>query len=431
MKKAGNLFLAIAAALILALGGSGCTDDSDAAPPAEDAPKYVILMVPDGMGLSNVTAARIFKNGPNGDPLDFEELPYIGYQRTHSRNSTVTDSAAAASAWASGEKFNNGEISCLDDNGDGVCDETRINTMTVLEIAEQKGLSTGLVATSDITHATPAVFGAHVHNRKCESEVFEQFLANNIEVLLGGGIATNRSSCLLTATDAAYNANLITDAQNNHGYTYVTTETELAAVPANTGKLLGLFKDGGLTPIYQRGAANDEPTLAEMTEAALKVLGQNEDGFFLMVEGSQIDWANHARDLKYQIGETLDFNDAFKVVKNWAAQDKDRYNNTLVVVVADHETGGFIIEGPYGTLSNAGDTATQATDMAGNLLTDDDANPIYEADLEGFFGSNAANYTTQSANHTAVDTIIWSNNWVCGQAMDNTDLYNIMVNWMN
>ena len=241
MGKTGNVFLAMAAALLLALSTSGCTDDSDAASPKEDAPKNVILMVPDGMGLSNVTAARIFKNGPNGASLDFEELPYIGYQRTHSRNSTVTDSAAAGSAWASGEKFNNGEVSCLDENGDGICDGTRINTMTVLEIAEQKGLATGLVATSDITHATPAVFGAHVHNRKCESEIFEQYLANNIEVLLGGGIATNRSSCLLAATDAAYNAALIADALNL-GYTLVNDATELAAVPASTEKLLGLFK---------------------------------------------------------------------------------------------------------------------------------------------------------------------------------------------
>ena len=168
-----------------------------------------------------------------------------------------------------------------------------------------------------------------------------------------------------------------------------------------------------------------------MTKAALQILEKDEDGFFLMVEGSQIDWASHARDVKYQIGEVLDFNDAFVAVKNWVATDKDRVDNTLVIIVADHETGGFIIEGPYGNLSAAGDTATQATDMAGNLLTDQDGNPIYEAGLDVYFGSNAANYTTQSAEHTAVDTVIWSNNWVCGQAMDNTDLYGIMVNWIN
>jgi len=134
--------------------------------------KNIIFMVPDGMGLSNVTAARIFKNGPDGDPLYLETLPQIGYQRTHSKNSTVTDSAAAAAAWACGEKFNNNEVSYHDNDKNGECDT--IPVRTILELAKERGKATGLVATSTITHATPAVWGAHVHYRNCETEIARQ-----------------------------------------------------------------------------------------------------------------------------------------------------------------------------------------------------------------------------------------------------------------
>jgi len=128
--------------------------------------KNIIFMVADGMGLAHVTAARIFKNGPDGESLYLETLPTIGYQRTHSASDSLTDSAAAASAWASGEKFNNGEISCHDDDQDGRCEPAP--DPTILEIAKAKGKATGLVVTSTVTHATPGAFGAHVASRRCE-----------------------------------------------------------------------------------------------------------------------------------------------------------------------------------------------------------------------------------------------------------------------
>jgi len=407
---------------------SGCSSGSDASagsnsPATIESRTNIIFMVPDGMGLSNVTAARIYKSGPDGEALNFETLPYIGYQRTHSLNSTVTDSAAAASAWASGEKFNNGEISCLDNDQDGACDETRLNPETILELAKKNGMATGLVATSDITHATPAVFGAHVHNRKCETEIFKQLLDLAIDVLLGGGVATNRSTCLLAATEDADNNALILEARND-GYTVVTTKEELSA-SGDATKLLGLFNDGGLTPIYTRSANSSEPTLKEMTQAALDVLEEDTDGFFLMVEGSQIDWANHDRNVMYQIKETLDFDDAVKVVRDWINADDARKENTLLIVVADHETGGFIIDGPYGAISQPGDTANQLIDKEGNPIVDNDGNPVMAPDLDPVFGSNPNN-PIQSANHTAVDTIIWSNSPECARAMDNTDLFYIM-----
>lgn len=405
--------ITVFAALVVSPQGSGI------ASPAKAEPKYIVFMVPDGMGISNVTAARTYKNGMDGESLNFERLPYIGYQRTHSRNSTITDSAAAASAWASGEKFNNGEISCLDENRDGICDGTRKNPKTILEMAEDTGLSTGLVATAGITHATPAVWGAHVHHRDCESEIFKQYLDNGIEVLLGGGIATNRRGCMLGATDDDYNRALIAKAVDE-GYLYATTKSEMIA---NSGadKLLGIFNSGGLSPIYRRSSSSTEPTLKEMTETALKVLEKDPDGFFLMVEGSQIDTANHANDMKYQIMETLDFDDSVKVVMDWMDQSGERKKNTLLIVAADHETAGFAINGPYGVLARQGDSDAPYKYRFGIEVYDNDGNKVMAPCLE-------AGWT--SAGHTAEDVLIWSNSPDCAKAMDNTELFGVLEKYL-
>jgi alkaline phosphatase len=367
-------------------------------------PKNIIFMVPDGMGLSNSTAARIFKNGPNGERLNFEALDNIGYQSTHSKNSTVTDSAAAASAWAVGEKFNNGEISCHDEDFDGVCDSEP--APTILDIAQSKGMATGLVATSDMTHATPAAFGATVHNRKCEEEIARQYLARDIDVLLGGGIAANRSSCKLTPSASDFLPTLL-DEYSTAGYAVVNTEDAMdAEVNGGVEKLLGLFKSGGKTQELFRIDSDvnpypdGEPTLAEMTAAALDILEKDKDGLFLMVEGSQIDWADHANNLEGQIAETLGFEAAVQVVLDWVNATPMRRFTTQIIVVADHDCGGFGINGPYGSLSEAGD--------------------IVEA-----------GWTTGS--HTAVDTIVYSQGpltWKLNKAMDNTDIYDVMKKYL-
>jgi alkaline phosphatase len=365
--------------------------------------KNIIFMVPDGMGLADVTAARIFKNGPDGAPLAFETLPIIGYQRTHSENSTVTDSAAAASAWACGEKFLNGEICLHDRNGDSAEDLDSPAPLTILEIAKALGKTTGLVATSDITHATPASFGAHVHNRKCEYEIARQYIyETEVEVLLGGGIAKNRSSCGLPHSDDDDVPDLI-DSAPGAGYVVVEDEIGLdTAVASGAEKILGLFRSGGKsvemfrvdpgTP-YPAG----EPTLAEMTKAALDVLEEGPNGFFLMVEGSQIDWENHGNSISGQIAETLAFDEAVTEVLNWVNAHSARQAHTLVVVVPDHETGGFAINGPYGELSIPGDIV-------------------------------ADGWTT--GGHSATDVLIWSQGpgaELFGRALDNTDLYYLML----
>lgn len=235
----------------------------------------IIFMVPDGMGLADVTAARIFKFGPDGGRLSFEYMPVIGYQSTHSASSTVTDSAAAASAWASGAKYKNGEISCHDADRDGICDGNPVPT--ILDIAKSMGKATGLVATSDITHATPAAFGANVHDRQCEEEIARKYLDRRIDVLLGGGIAANRNSCMLPQSAGNWLANLMAD-YATAGYTIVDTKVQMTStVDGGADKLLGLFKTGGKTQEIFRvdpmeTYPDNEPTLADMTSAALDIL---------------------------------------------------------------------------------------------------------------------------------------------------------------
>jgi alkaline phosphatase len=354
----------------------------------------IILVVPDGMGLADVTAARIFRNGPDGDPLNLERLDFVGYQRTHSSSSTITDSAAAASAWSCGEKFYNGSI-CWRVNDPSVRDYPD----SILEIARDRGLATGLVATSTVTHATPAAFGAHIHSRSCENEIARQYVVETgVDVILGGGyqkFADRGSAESSFGCPPAFN--WIPTAEEN-GYTVVSTKGQMdAALESGVRKILGLFAAGGMTPEIYRSPDTTEPHLADMTAAALEILEKDPDGFFLLIEGSQIDWANHARNFHYQLGEMLAFDDAVGTVLEWVNSSPRRRRHTLVVVVPDHETGGFAINGPYGRLSKKGEWIQPGWTSGG---------------------------------HTAVDTLIWSQGpqaFRLARPLDNTDLYRVML----
>ncbi|MGW8208322.1 MAG: alkaline phosphatase [Syntrophobacteria bacterium] len=363
------------------------------------AAKNIIFMVPDGMGLANVTAARIFKHGSEGENLYLETLSTIGYQRTHSADSSVTDSAAAASAWASGDKFRNGEISCHDDDQDGKCESTP--GPTILETAKDKGKSTGLVVTSTVTHATPAAFGTHVSSRYCENEIARQYIqVTEVDVILGGGL-NHFNSTDTQADKCGTFGNFIADAENK-GYDVVYTGKELdSAVAKGSKKILGLFTLKGKTPeLFRVNPAEyyskEEPTLPQMTAAALKVLEKDEDGFFLLVEGSQIDWANHRNDVAYQVGETLAFDHAVQRVLDWINEKPSRRQHTLLIIVPDHETGGFAINDTSGGKYQPGDL------VHGAWATTD---------------------------HTAGDVLIWSQgpgSEYLGRAVDNTDIYKVM-----
>ncbi len=361
--------------------------------------KNIIFMVPDGMGLASVTAARIFKNGPNGQGLHMETLSTIGYQRTHSANRATTDSAAAASAWASGEKFRNGEISCHDDNRDGKCEP--IPAPTILELAKERGKSAGLVATSTVTHATPAAFGAHVPSRRCENEIARQYIQlTGVEVILGGG--SEKFNTTKTNVDDCGTFGDFSMAARMRGYDVVYTKEAMEqATSRETKKLLGLFAPNAKSPelfrvFPEKQYRVDEPTLPQMTAAALEILEKNHDGFFLLVEGSQIDWAGHDNNLPYQISETLAFDEAVKVVLDWIDTEQARKLETLVIIAPDHETGGFAIRG-----------ARKNNYKPGDLV----------------------NHTWTTTKHAAGDVVIWSQgpgSQYLGRAVDNTDLYKVM-----
>jgi alkaline phosphatase len=295
--------------------------------------RNVIVCIGDGMGLSQITLASFKGTGLDGR-LAIERMPVTGLVRTRSANSIVTDSAASGTALASGIKTNNGMIGMAPD-GTAYC--------TILEAAKARGMATGLVVTSTISHATPASFASHVKSRTSEARIAEQLIANRVNVVLGGGrkFFLPRSDPNSARKD---DRNLVAEAKEA-GYVYVTTGTELQA--AGHPYLLGLFQLDPLT------TAANEPTLAALTQKAIQVLSQvkrkppfpffeQKAGFFLMVEGSQIDWACHINDIRHTIRQTLLFDQAVQAAVDFALRD----GHTLVIVTADHETGGLTFTNP-------------------------------------------------------------------------------------
>ncbi|MBN6886136.1 alkaline phosphatase [Cytobacillus horneckiae] len=275
--------------------------------------KNVIFMIPDGYSTSYATNYRWYK----GEETVLDSM-LVGMQRTYSANSKVTDSAAAGTAMATGVKTNNGMISTSPDGKE---------LETVLEAAEKNGKSSGLVATSTITHATPAVFASHVASRADEAEIAPQLLDNDVDVILGGG-------------KNYFPETLLNDAKKD-GYKYVSNKNELKNTK-KTNKLIGLFADVGMAPELDRDETN-QPSLADMTKSALDVLKRDKNGFFLMVEGSQIDWAGHDNDAAWAMKDSEAFEDAVAEAVKFAKKD----GNTLVVVTGDHDTGGMSVGG-YG-----------------------------------------------------------------------------------
>ncbi|MHC4310269.1 MAG: alkaline phosphatase [Planctomycetota bacterium] len=282
--------------------------------------KNIILLIGDGMGFGQLTLARLSAAGKEGR-LNMETFPVTGLMKNHSADALVTDSAASATAMACGIKTNNGMVG-MDPYGK--------KYMSILEVAKEKSMSTGLIATSSITHATPACFGAHVENRDNETAIAKDIIENKINVLFGGG-----RTFFLPKKEGGKRRdglNLIEEAEKE-GYIYITTSKALSDV--NEPYVLGFFQEEELT------TDGDEPALSELTDKAIKILNKNKNGFFLMVEGSQIDWVSHDNDKKNTIKQTLEFDKAVKVSKDFAELD----GQTLVIVTADHETGGLVIVG--------------------------------------------------------------------------------------
>jgi len=299
-------------------------------------PKNVIFFIGDGMGFEQVYAARCYLGV---ESLPFEEFPNTAECTTYSANNSITDSAAAGTALATGFKVNNGVVS-MAYPGDGS------ELLTLLEEAQANGKSVGLISTCYLTHATPACFGAHEPSRNNLSNIANDYLTQTLpNVLFGGG----GNGLTVTATQGA-DYIVVTDTSGFDGL-----DTSWYRISAQFGSTHMPYKYDYL------GLEYPYPFLNEMVQKALEALEYNENGFFLMVEGGRIDQACHDNNLQRCIHETIDFFDSVQVVIDWAAGRTD----TLIIVTADHETGGLDVvqdngagQYPDVTWSSGGHTGT-------------------------------------------------------------------------
>lgn len=280
----------------------------------------VIYMIGDGMGLPQVYATMLATK----QDLTFVQFPYIGVVDTHSASNEITDSAAGGTALASDHKTKNSMLGMNPDT---------IPVKTVLEALKDQGKETGIVVSCYVTHATPAAFYAKVPKRsKYETIAMQLAEADNINLIIGGGrkYFNERNDSL----------DLIGKMVNEYGWKVYDT---LADIDYSCKKYAVMAN-----PDHMPHAANRGDFLPRAVETALRTLDDAENGFFLMVEGSQIDFACHAHDSAWMVDETLDFDRAIKVALDYAKEK----GNTLVVVTADHETGGLTLPDPNGKYTN-------------------------------------------------------------------------------
>ena len=273
-------------------------------------PKNIILIIGDGTGLNQITLSRIAIGGPDYR-LAIDQMPYTGFSLTHADNAIVTDSAASATSWAAGIKTTNKFLSMTPGG---------LSVPTIPELLAETGFISGLVATSSITHATPAAFYAHVDSRYKTKEIAKQLLSSPISIALGGG---------LEFFDISTTENLL-----------LVSEKKSLSIDKikNYKKVIGLFDEDG---IYR---STEKPTQQDMTNIALSFLFMKSktcNGFFLMSEGSQIDWASHDNDAKAMVEEFKDFDKTIKDVMDFVTDNGE----TLLIITADHETGGLQILG--------------------------------------------------------------------------------------
>ncbi len=327
-----KLFLKINLIVIITGLFLSCTGNPKSKDIVERKPN-IILLIGDGMGLSQVSSVFYFGEGNT----NFTRFTEIGLFGTSSATEEITDSSAGGTAFACGEKTYNGAVGL---NADSV------EIPNLVELLSLKGYNTGVISTSSVTHATPASFYAHVPSRKREEKIAKQLVSSEIDFFAGGGI-----SFFNGRTDKV---NLL-DQLSANGF-QINTRIESEVPDSNSKYGFLLAEDGMPTMIDGRG-----DFLTDYTKFALDYFSRSGNNFFLMVEGSQIDWAGHANDTDYLIGEMIDFDRTVGIALDYAKQ----MGNTLVIVLADHETGGFALsskDGNYSTIeasfATGGHTAT-------------------------------------------------------------------------
>ncbi len=290
---------------------------------ASDQVKYIFLFIGDGMGLAQRMAADRFKQLTDGEGLLMNTFPVQGLTTTWCADHFITDSAASGTAIACGTKTNTGVIG-LDADGNRL--------ESVAELAKLKGRKVGIISSVSLNNATPAAFYAHNPSRNNLYDISLDLLDSKFDFFGGGSFSDMNGKNSKNA-----HGNFLDLARAN-GYTVTTTREQFNALDKIPAIAVSPKLDGDAMP-YNLDMAQDDLTLADVTAKAIDLL-DNDNGFFIMIEGGKIDWCGHANDIGGNIGETIGMDNAIKVAYDFALRNPD---DTLIVVTADHETGGLAL----------------------------------------------------------------------------------------
>jgi alkaline phosphatase len=356
-----NLIAIVSGLTIAALAVTACSGTETPVAPAPTvaaAPKNILFFLGDGMGMTTMTAARIYKVGEDGE-LTLDTLPETAFVKTYSRDAQVTDSAPSMAAYMTGVKMNNevvsmtAETAAFDAAGasyvsgaDSTCPAAGNGTpvTTLLELAKAAGMATGVVTTTRVTHATPAATYAHICHRDGENAIaaqlvpksasFNAALLDGVDVLLGGGLVHFQPKA--TAGSKRTDTRDLVAEMQTAGYRFVGNKIDFDKVDATEKKLLGLFTGSHMSYDLDRNPSI-EPSLAEMTGKTIDVLKKNPKGMFMMVEGGRIDHALHETTARKALQDTVAFDDAIKLAIDKMQQIDPGLKNTLIVATADHD----------------------------------------------------------------------------------------------
>ncbi|WP_379947349.1 alkaline phosphatase [Enterococcus devriesei] len=321
--------------ILAAIGLSGCSTASSESAKKETEtkqPKYVFYFIGDGMGASHRGLAENYMQWKNQDTnykLSMNQMPVTANVTTNSLSSTITDSAAAGTALSTGIKTATGVI--------GMDEKGKDNYTTILESMQKDGYGVGMATTVSITHATPAAFGAHVPDRNDEVTIADQYLKADYDYLAGGGAQYFQTK---DAGGKREDGKDLAKAFGEQGYDVDSSLKDFEETDfTKTDKYLGIYEPKYLTDVItQKNVEKTSPTLAEMVKGGIDVLSQNDKGFFMMVEGGYIDGAAHNNDTPAVLNEVLSFEESVAEAKKFYDKHPDE---TLILVTADHETGGL------------------------------------------------------------------------------------------
>lgn len=351
---------------------------------AKETDENLIVLIGDGMGPAQVTLARLYGQ----EYMDMERLSMdnylVGMNSTRADHSPaseesgiVTDSAASGTAFATGNKTYNGAISVTNE-------DVAKPVASILEAAKDAGKGTGLISTTRITHATPAVYASHVRDRDNENAIASQYVDADIDVFIGGGerhFVGSEAEAKFGETAREDGGNLI-DKFEEKGYQIAHNQDELQQ--ADGDKLLALLSDSHVP--YNLDREEDFPSLKEQLEKAIEILEKNDEGFVIMIEGGRIDHAGHANDIHSVVQELIEFDEAFEAAVQYAEES----GNTSVIATADHETGGLTIgsEDVYDAYLDVIEPITASSEKIGEELQEAQSKAEIKEIVETYTGIN-------------------------------------------